>query len=141
VFRCHDKGNYTIKNKSKKENTMKNLMKIASVSVLIIIGGLLLVACGSTTEQLARNQGDVKIAVTNSSDTPLSGVLVEVRDSAGSGTFTNLGTTSISGQLTFTGTAGKDYYFQFSKTGFTTQTDIQRTPQLNSDVQLNVILN
>jgi hypothetical protein len=127
--------------KTIKENTVKNLIKIAIVSSFLIITCLLIGACGGGTEQLARNQGDVAITVTNNiGGAALAGVLVEVRQTQGSGTFTSVGTTPVSGQLTFTGTAGTNYYFQFSKAGFTTQTDIMRTPQLTSTVPLVVTM-
>jgi len=119
---------------------MKNLIKITTIWSLLIIACLLIGACGGGTEQLARNQGDVAITVTDSTGAPLSGVLVQVRQTQGTGTFTNLGTTPVSGQLTFTGTADTVYYFTFSKAGFTTQTDISRTPQLTSTVTLIVTL-
>ena len=119
---------------------MKNLIKTATIWSLLIITCLLIGACGGDSEQLVRNQGDVEITVTDSSGAPLAGVLVEVREVAGGGAFTNVGTTPVSGQLIFTGTAGKDYYFTFSKAGFATQTDILRTPQLTSTVTLIVTL-
>jgi len=121
---------------------MKNVMRIATFWSLLIIACLLIGACGGggDTEQVIRNQGDVAITVTNSSGAPLPGVLVQVRETAGTGTFTNVGTTSASGQLTFTGTAGKDYFFTFSLATFTTQTDILRTPQLTTTVHLDVTM-
>jgi len=119
---------------------MKNMLKITALCSLLIIVSLLIGGCGGGTEQLARNQGDVAITVTNSGSTAISGVLVEVRQTQGTGAFTTVGTTSATGQLTFTGTAGTVYYFQLSKSGLTTQTDIARTPQLTSTVTLNVIM-
>jgi hypothetical protein len=120
---------------------MRNLIKITTIWSLLIIT-CLLNGCGSDGdgEQLIRNQGDIDITVTDSSGARLSGVLVQVRKTAGTGEFVNVGTTDISGKLTFTGDAGDDYFFTFSKEGFTTQTDIRRTPQLTSTVELNVIM-
>ena len=122
------------------EDVMRNLIKITTIWSLLIIAGLLNGCGGGGTEQLARNQGDVAITVTDSTSAPLAGVLVEVRQTAGTGTFTNVGTTDTAGKLTFTGDAGKDYFFTFSKTGFTTQTDILRTPLLTTTVTLNVTM-
>jgi len=119
---------------------MKHRLKIATMWSLFIIACLVIGACGGGTEQLARNQGDVAITVTDSTGAPLSGVQVQVRTTAGTGTFDNAGTTDAAGHLTFTGEAGKDYFFTFSKVGFATQTDILRTPQLTSTVTLNVTL-
>jgi hypothetical protein len=119
---------------------MKKIIKTAVLCSLLIVACLLVGACGGGTEQLARNQGDVSITVTNSSGTPLSGVLIQVRQTASTGSYTNLGTTPASGQLTFTGTADTNYYFTFSKAGSITQTDISRTPQLTSTVDLKVTL-
>ena len=120
---------------------MRNLIKITTIWSLLIIVGLLN-GCGGSgdSEKLIKNQGDVDITVTDNSGAPLSGVLVQVRNSAGAGEFTNVGTTELSGKLTFTGDAGDDYFFTFSKDGFITQTDIQRTPLLTSSVELNVIM-
>ncbi len=119
---------------------MKNLIKIATISSLLIIACLLISACGGT-EQLARNQGDVLVTVTNSSAAPLLGVTVQVRQTAGTGTLTNIGTTNAAGQLTFTGTADTVYFFTFSMAGFTTQTDIASPLlQLLKTVNLNVTL-
>lgn len=118
---------------------MRKKLKITVLLSVLTIVGLLIGACGGT-EQLARNQGDVAITVTDSNSAPLSGVQVQVRQTAGTGGFTNVGTTDATGKLTFTGTAGTNYFFTFSKTGFTTQTDIERTPQLASTVTLNVVL-
>ncbi len=118
---------------------MKNMIKTAVMLSLLIVAGVLISSCGDT-EQLARNQGDVAITTTDTSAAAMAGVLVQVRETAGSGAFINVGTTPASGKLTFTGTADKNYYFTFSKTGFTTQTDIQRTPQLTSTVTLDVTL-
>jgi len=121
---------------------MKNLGKITTVASLLVFVCLLISACGGGTEQLARNNGDVAISVTDSSvpAVPQSGVLVEQRQTQGTGTLTNVGTTPATGKLTFTGTAGNDYFFTFSKTGFVTQTDISRTPNLTSNVALDVTL-
>ena len=120
---------------------MRNLIKITTIWSLLIIA-CLLSGCGGggDGEQLIRNEGDIDITVTDNSGAPLSGVLVRVRKTAGTGEFINVGTTELSGKLTFTGDAGDDYFFTFSKDGFTTQTDILRTPQLTSTVELNVIL-
>jgi hypothetical protein len=119
---------------------MKKLIKITTICSLLIIACLLISACGGGTEQLARNQGDVLITVTNSSSVPLTGVTVQERQTAGTGAFTPLGSTNASGQLRFTGTAGTTYFFTISMAGFTTQTDLASTPQLTSTVNLNVVL-
>ncbi|PKN16691.1 MAG: hypothetical protein CVU66_00070 [Deltaproteobacteria bacterium HGW-Deltaproteobacteria-23] len=122
---------------------MKNLIKITAVSSLLVIVCLLISACGGDTERAARNEGDVRIAVTDSSNnSPLAGVTVQVREDAGTGTLTNLGTTDADGHLTYTGTADHVYYFTLSKTGYTTQTDIASPTLLWSDTgEINVILN
>jgi len=120
---------------------MRDLIKIATVWSLLIIAGVLS-GCGSgSSERQARNQGEISITVTDSTGTPLSGVQVQVRTTAGTGAFDNIGTTDTTGKLTFTGDAGTDYFFTLSKTGFVTQTDILRTPLLTSTVALNVTMN
>jgi hypothetical protein len=123
-----------------KEDIMRNLIKITTIWSLLIIAGLLN-GCGSGgTEKVARNEGNIAITVTDGASAPLAGVLVQVRQTAGTGAFTNVGTTDTAGKLTFTGDAGKDYFFTFSLAGFATQTDILRTPQLTSTVALNVTM-
>jgi hypothetical protein len=120
---------------------MKKLIKITTICSLLIIACLLISACGGGTEQLARNQGDVVITVTNAiGGAPLSGVTVQERQTAGTGTLINIGSTNASGQLRFTGTAGTTYFFTFSLTGFVTKTDIAATPQLTKDTPLPVTL-
>jgi hypothetical protein len=126
--------------KAIKEDIMKHRLKITTIWSLLIITCLVIGACGGGTEQLARNQGDIAITVTDSTGAPLSGVQVQVRTTAGTGAFDNVGTTDAAGHLTFTGEAGKDYFFTLSKAGFATQTDILRTPQLTSTVALNVTM-
>lgn len=119
---------------------MKNIIKITTIWSLLIIAGLLS-GCGSgSTERQARNEGEIAITVTDSTGAPLSGVQVQVRTTAGTGTFDNIGTTDAAGKLTFTGDAGRDYFFTLSMTGFATQTDILRTPLLTSTVDLNVTM-
>jgi hypothetical protein len=120
---------------------MRSLIKLTTIWSLVIIAGLLS-GCGSgSTERQARNEGQIAITVTDHTGAPLSGVQVQVRTTAGTGLFDNAGTTDTTGRLTFTGEANKDYFFTLSKTGFTTQTDILRTPLLTSTVDLNVTLN
>lgn len=120
---------------------MKNLLKITAVSSLLIIACLLISACGGSTERAARNEGEVRYTVKDSGNLPLAGVTVQVREVAGTGTLTNLGTTDTDGHLTYTGTAGHVYYFTFSKAGYTTQTDIESPELLWSDrAERDVIL-
>lgn len=120
---------------------MKNLIKTATVFSLLAIICLMISACGDDTEQLARNQGDVLITVTDGgTSAALPGVTVQERETAGTGTLINLGNTDAAGQLRFTGTADTMYYFTLSKTGYTTQTDLSSKPQLTSTVNLNVVL-
>ena len=120
---------------------MKNLVKITTIWSLLISAGLLIGLCGGCTKKEVSNKGDITITVSDSSGAPLTGVLVQVRQTEGTGTFTDVGTTTASGQVTYTGTAGTDYFFTLSKAGFTTQTDIKRTPQSTSTVNLVVTLN
>ncbi|MBP1750299.1 MAG: hypothetical protein H6Q52_2838, partial [Deltaproteobacteria bacterium] len=70
---------------------MRNLIKITTIWSLLIIAGLLN-GCGSGgTEQVARNEGNIAITVTDGASAPLAGVLVQVRQTAGTGAFTNVG--------------------------------------------------
>lgn len=126
----------------KQENTMKNLIKITALSAVLIIACFLITACGGDGERAARNDGDVRITVTDSSNnSPLAGVTVLVREDAGTGTLTNIGTTNVSGHLTYTGTADHIYYFTLSKTGYATKTDIASPRLLWIDtVEVNVTL-
>lgn len=121
---------------------MKYLIKIAAVSSLFIIACLLIAACGGDTEQAIRNDGDVRIAVIDSStNLPLSGVTVQVREDAGTGPLANLGTTDADGHLKYTDTADHVYYFTLSKTGYATVLDVASPKILWSDtVEVNVTL-
>lgn len=121
---------------------MKSLLKISAISSILVIACLLIAACGGDSERAARNEGQVRYTVKDSSNTPLAGVTVQVREDAGTGTLTNLGTTDTDGHLTYTGTAGHVYYFTFSKPGYTTQTDIASPELLWSDrAERDVLLN
>ena len=126
----------------KQENILKNLIKITAISALLNVACFLITACGGDGEKAARNEGDVRITVTDSSNNlPLSGVTVQVREDAGIGALTNIGTTDAEGHLTYTGTADHVYNFTLSKTGYTTKTDIASPKLLWTDtVDLNVAL-
>jgi uncharacterized membrane protein YebE (DUF533 family) len=118
---------------------MKNLIKAATLVSLLIVAALLIASCG--TEQAARNKGDVAITVKDNAGLAVAGVLVQVRATQGTGTYTTVGNTSTAGTLTYSdGTAGTTYYFTVSKTGYTTQTDLPATPLLTSTTTLNVTL-
>lgn len=121
---------------------MKSLIKIAAISSLLIIACLLIAACGGDTERAARNKGDVRIAVKDSSNNlPLAGVTVQVREDAGTGSLSTLGTTDADGHLTYTDTADHVYYFTLSKPGYATVIDVESPELLWSDtVEVNVTL-
>jgi len=123
---------------------MKNLIKRAFASSFLIITCLLIGACGGAGENVVQGKGQVAIATTdNTTKLALPSVTVNVSRSAGGASFDNV-TTGTDGKLTWvspTGGIGTDFYFTFTKTGYTTQTDIKRTPNATGpDVTLNVAM-
>jgi hypothetical protein len=63
---------------------MKNILKISIISSLLIIGCLLIGACGSDSENLVQGKGSVDISTTISGTaTPLTGVTYQVSGPSG----------------------------------------------------------
>jgi hypothetical protein len=119
---------------------MKSLIKILAVSSLLVIGCLLISACGGSTEELFQGQGKIDITVTNSVSTlPLSVVTIEVRETS-AGAVIHTFYTDANGYYKFLGTVNTDYFFTFSKTGYTTSVQYTKTPQSTATNTLNVAL-
>jgi hypothetical protein len=96
---------------------MKNLIKIAAVSSLLIMACFLISACGGDAENFVQGNGQIDVTVTNSATTsPLSGVLIQVRTSSVTGNVVDSWTTDFTGKHSFQETIGSDYYFTFTDT-------------------------
>jgi len=121
---------------------MKNLLKFAVISTLLIIACSIIGACGGGAEQFVQGQGQIDINVTDTSGTALSTVTIQVRESpaASGGVVKNTYITDANGYYKFLGTVGTNYYFTFSKTGYTTSAEYLKTPQLTATGTLNVQL-
>jgi hypothetical protein len=103
---------------------MKNLIKITTISSLLIIVCLLIGACGSGGSEFVQGQGKVEIWVANNvTGAPLQGVTIEVRENSQTGTLieTHTNATDANGHYTWvspTAGVGSNFYFTFIKTGF-----------------------
>jgi hypothetical protein len=100
----------------KKENVMKNLIKITAISSLLIVACLLISACGGGAENFVQGNGKIDVTVTNSATLPLSGVLIQVRTVSVTGNVVDTWTTDSTGKHSFQETIGTDYYFTFTDT-------------------------
>jgi len=121
---------------------MKSILKITVISSLLIIGCLLIGACGS--DNVVQGKGQLDITTTNSVTTlPLGSVAFQVSKTSGGAYFDSGTTDATSGKVTWTGptgSIGSHYFFTFSKDGYTTQSYIQ-SKDLNatgSNVTLDV---
>jgi hypothetical protein len=122
---------------------MKNLLKIAAISSLLIIACLLISACGGDAENFVQGNGKIDVSVTNSAGLALPGVQIEVRKvSATDPNVVSRGTTDSSGKATFQETIATDYYFTFIATGYATQNYINNPvrPELTVTKTVNVVM-
>jgi hypothetical protein len=122
---------------------MKNLLKIAVISSLLIIACLLISACGGDTENFVQGNGQIDVNVTNSAGSALSGVQIEVRKvSATDPNVVSRGTTDSLGKATFQETIATDYYFTFIATGYATQNYSNNPvrPELTVTKTVNVVM-
>jgi len=123
---------------------MKNVIKIATISSLLLIACLLISACGNdNAENFVQGNGQIDVTVTDSVTTqPVSGVLIQVRkNSVTDPTVVDSWTTDATGKHSFQETIATDYYFTFSKTGYVTQNYPNKvTPELTSTKTVTVAL-
>jgi hypothetical protein len=122
---------------------MKNVLKIAAISSLLIIACLLISACGGSTENFVQGNGQIDVTVTNSAGLALPGVQIEVRKvSATDPNVVSRGTTDAAGKATFQETIATDYYFTFIATGYATQNYINNPvrPELTVTKTVNVVM-
>ena len=122
---------------------MKNLIKITAISSLLIVACLLISACGGDAENFVQGHGQIDVTVTNSTTAlPLSGVLIQVRESSLTGNVIDSWTTDTTGKHTFQETIGTDYYFTFSATGYVPQTYVNNPvkPELTATKTVDVAM-
>ena len=121
---------------------MKTLLKITLVSSFIISACLLISACGGGAENFVQGNGKIDVSVTdNVTKLPIQGVQVQVRKvSVTDPTIISSATTDASGKATFQETIATDYYFSFTKTGYTSQNYVNNpvTPDLTATKTVNV---
>lgn len=127
-----------------KENSMKNLIKIAFVTSLLSIACLIISACGGDAENFVQGNGQIDVTVTNSvTGLPLPGVQIQVRlISVTNPTVLTSATTDVNGKAVIQETIGSDYYFSFAATGYTPQDYINNPvkPQLTVTQTVNVAM-
>jgi 5-hydroxyisourate hydrolase-like protein (transthyretin family) len=132
------------KPQEKKENVMKNLIKIVTISSFLIIACFLISACGGDAENFVQGNGQIDVTVTDSSTgLALPGVQVQVRkNSVTDPTVISSATTDANGKAVFQETVGSDYYFSFAATGYTSQNYVNNpvTPLLTATITVNVAM-
>jgi hypothetical protein len=93
---------------------MKNLIKLVTVSLFLIITSLLIGACGGGTEQLVQGKGQIDVTVNDAAGLLLSNVKIDVRVDSLAGNIIDTWTTDSSGKHTFQETIASNYYFTFT---------------------------
>jgi len=121
---------------------MKNLLKITIISSFLVVACLLISACGGGAENFVQGNGKIDVTVTDSvTKLPVQGVQVQVRKvSVTDPNVVSSATTDASGKATFQETIATDYYFSFTKTGYTSQNYVNNpvTPELTVTKTVNV---
>ncbi|NVN90083.1 MAG: hypothetical protein HXX11_05710 [Desulfuromonadales bacterium] len=121
---------------------MKNLIKIAVASSLLIIACLMISACGGGgTENFVQGNGQIDVSVRDSGGAFLANIRIDVKNPAG--TILESFTTTATGIHTFQETVGTTYTFTFTDVAtpvrFATQS-ITATPLLTATVHVDPVM-
>ncbi len=126
---------------------MKNLIKITTMWLVLVVAGLLIGGCGGSSEQFVQGQGKVDIFVTDTSNpaVKLQNVNIEVRENNAAGKIISTinNATDVNGFYQWvspTAGVGSVFYFTFSLAGYVTQS-ATATPNLTGpNVRLDIRL-
>jgi hypothetical protein len=120
---------------------MKNLIKMATICSLFIIGCFLISACGGDTENFVQGNGQVDVTVKDTGGAFLANVRIDVKNPSGG--VVDTFTTTASGVHTFQETVGTTYTFTFTDIAnpvrFAT-VSITATPLLTATVHVDAVM-
>lgn len=128
----------------KKENIMRNLIKLVTVCSFLLVASFLISACGSgDTENFVQGNGQIDVTVKDTGGAFLSNIRIDVKNSGGTTIGTSTTTTATTTTI-FQETVGSDYTFTFTDLNipvrFTTTPTITVTPLLTATVHVDAQL-